>query len=210
MNHKRIASFSQVEVMEPLVGHSAAATAGACHNFTIEWLSLMFEDDGAVSEAKARERMQKLSARAGNANPVLQKVFGERWAEGGSSYKEADDMMISIRGMKLGKQVFDYTAYRQEHLIACINKPPFPGFIYSFWFDGSVTGAERGAHTIGFFRSTMGKKGETVPKDGNLSAFDPNFGEYQLPAGEFAAWLARLKMSYGGFLYQMCKSVTAA
>src|SRR5690606_7283163 len=60
MQDKLIATFSQVGVMQPLVGRSAAATQGACHNFTIEWVSFMFADKGVVSDAAAAQRMTKL------------------------------------------------------------------------------------------------------------------------------------------------------
>lgn len=208
MQDKLIATFSQVGVMQPLVGRSAAATQGACHNFTIEWVSFMFADKGVVSDAAAAQRMTKLSARRGAGNPVLQKVFNQRWAEGGQSYRMADGMMISLRGMKEVELTIPYESYDQKKLVGHVKTPKAAGFIYSFWFNGSVVGAAGGAHTIGFFRPVQGRGGALVPTGDHVSAFDPNFGEYYIPALEFNYWLNKYKDSYGKFTHQMLKFVS--
>lgn len=208
MQDKLIAAFSQVGVMQPLGEHSKASSMGACHNFTIEWVSFMLEDKGLVSDAAAAKRMNKLSARRGAGNPVLQKVFSQRWAEGGQSYTMADGMMISLRGMKEVDLTIPYEPFDQKKLLTQIKTPKAAGFVYSFWFKGSVVGASGGAHTIGFFRPVAGSGGSLKPSGDYVSAFDPNFGEYYVPALEFNYWLNKFKDSYGKFTNQMLKFVT--
>ncbi len=209
MNHKLIASFSQVGAMSSKLGHSAAATQGACHNFTIDWISLMFADNGVISDSTAQSRMKRLSVRGGAGNPVLQKVFGQRWGEGGMSYKIADRMMISLRGLKEVGLTLDYSLFDQTDLLKKIKKTDASGLIYSFWFNGSVVGAPGGAHTIGFFRPLVAKRGQLVPSSDYICAFDPNFGEFYIPEVELNYWFNKFKLAYGGnFHHQMLKSVS--
>lgn len=209
MNQDRIADFAQVAAMAALRGRSIAATQGACHNFTIEWLSHMFESGGATTDSKAKDRMTKLARNNGAGNPILQKVFGDRWKEGGNSYKIADQMMISIRGLKDAALAFDYRKFIVDDLLANITSPDYSGMIYSFWFKGSVSGASGGAHTIGFFRSVKPHHGKMVAEDEYVSGFDPNFGEYRILETEFKGWFTEFMKSYGGiFTHHMLKSVS--
>lgn len=209
MNHKLIANFSQVGVMASKVGNSAAATQGACHNFSIEWISLMFTDNAVVSNSAAQNRMKRLSLRGGAGNPVLQKVFGQRWGEGAMSYKIADRMMISLRGLKEKSLRLDYSLFDQNDLINKIIKTDASGMIYSFWFNGSVSGAPGGAHTIGFFRPLVAKRGQLVPNSDFICAFDPNLGEFYIPEADFNNWFNQFKQAYGGsFHHHMLKTVS--
>ncbi|OKH45563.1 hypothetical protein NIES2101_26285 [Calothrix sp. HK-06] len=196
MKDKLIAEFNQLNAMKGL--RTAAALQGACHNFTIEWISLMFAD-GEVSDAKANNRMQQLSKRLGGGNAVLQKVFAEVWKENPSSYKFADKQMIAIRGLEEAKLIFDYEAYDQTKLVQALRNPDYSGFLYSFWFPGAVVGATD-AHTIGFFRPMVAKKGKLLPTNEFISAFDPNYGEYLIPELEFNYWLNKLKAVYVGVI----------
>jgi hypothetical protein len=193
---KLIAEFSQLNAMKGL--RAAAALQGACHNFTIEWISLMFAD-GEVSDAKANNRMQQLSKRLGGGNAVLQKVFAEVWEENPSVYKFADKQMIAIRGLEEAKLIFDYEVYDQKKLVQAVRNPDYSGFLYSFWFPGTVAGATD-AHTIGFFRPMVAKGGKLLPTNEFISAFDPNFGEYLIPELEFNYWFNKLKAVYLGVI----------
>lgn len=202
-----VATFVQVNAMKGLGAHSKAAVAGACHNFTIDWIGQMLADGGEVTDALAKKRMQTMRARNGAGNPVLQKVFGARWSEGGNSYKLADQMMIKIRGLKEVELAFDYSAYDQKRLVQCVKSPAGQGMVYSFWFDGAVVGAGGGAHTIGFFRPMAGSRGSLKPSGSNVSCFDPNFGECYVPGIEFNFWFNKMKAMYGPMRHQMMKIV---
>ncbi|MDG9666261.1 YopT-type cysteine protease domain-containing protein [Hahella sp. CR1] len=192
---RRIAEFDQTVAMSGLTGRSQAASEGACHNFTINWLSLMFQDNGDITRAK--QRMAKLGVRSGAGNPVLQKAFGDRWGEGGNSYKMADKLMIQIRGLKEVALLKDYSHFSQRWLESTLMTPQYAGYIYSFWFPMKVVGAD-GAHTIGFFRSVSGRQGQLVPNDATIVVFDPNYGEFHVPEAEFHKWFRKFRTYYGG------------
>lgn len=213
LRYSPIADFNQSTVMSSTTSTgfqhiNKAANTGACHNFTIEWISLMDEDKGEVSDLLARNRMAKLSKRGGAGNPILQKIFGERWAEG--DYEIADEGIIRWRRLKqISPIAIAYKTYVEAELIDKIQAPSGSGFIYSFWFPGSVPGATGGAHTIGFYRTLVGKRGRLMPVNKYISAFDPNYGEYQIDEDYFSIWLARLKRNYGGaFNHHMLKFVS--
>lgn len=202
MNHRLIQAFNQTNTMAPRLGHSAAAANGACHNFTIEWLKLMFETGATNLPAVAGQRMMRLAARAGSSNPVLQKVFTQRWQEGTNSYTSADQMMISIRGLKEKALALNYSPYNQRAIVNQVKRPRYAGFIYSFWFGGN-------AHTIGLYRTLEARRGLLVPANDEVNAFDPNYGEYNFQAIEFNYWFNKLKQAYGGHLsHHMLKYVS--
>ena len=134
-------------------------------------------------------------------------VFNSRWAEGGSSYKVADQMMIMMRGLSEAGLPIDYSAFNRGRLLENVKKPREAGMVYSFWFTGSVVGAAGGAHTIGFFRSLTGRGGKMVSTDGQVVAYDPNFGEYRMDVREFNYWFNKLMAMYGPVQYQMMKFV---
>jgi|GEM_PF-2844691 len=210
MKDNLISEFDQVAVMAPLGIQSKAAAKGACHNFTIEWISFMFMSGGSVSGTIPKERMSSLAKNNGAGNPVLQKAFIDFWTEDRDSYKKADTMMIGARGLIEKKMAFDFSAFDQAALEKNITAPDYSGLIYSFWFPGAVRGAD-GAHTIGFFRSLKSRGGAFVPVENYVSAFDPNFGEYQIPSPDFNNWFNKLKQAYGGNLTShMLKYVTSA
>lgn len=202
-----IANFNQVSVMAGLGSNSAAATDGACHNFTIEWISQMKADGGAVSPAAASQRMGRLGVRNGAGNPVLQKAFGGRWAEGGSSYRLADEMMIMVRRLHEVELAFDYSPYDQAALVNAVSAPAGCGMIYSFWFAGSAPGAAGGAHTIGFYRDLRPGRGRLNPTSTMISCFDPNYGECEVPEADFAFWITHMASMYGPMLSHMMKVV---
>lgn len=192
-----VAPFSQVTAMSALGTASAAASAGACHNFTIDWISRMIADDGQVGGALPAGRIAQLSWNRGAGNPVLQKVFGQRWGEGGDSYKLADTMMLMMRGLQEIELTFDYSPFIASQLVNAVTAPAGRGMIYSFWFPGTVVGAN-GAHTIGFFRRLRPAGGRLVPVDGYISCFDPNFGECHVLESSFSYWLSQMAAQYGG------------
>ena len=195
-------SFSQTQTMHGRSNH--AATHGACHNFSIQWLSEMFAN---ADPAKGAARMSHLASRKGGANPVLQKAFGERWAEGGSAYKLADRMMLSLRGLREVNMPIAYSVFNQASLVSIVNAPRESGMVYSFWFNGSVVGAAGGAHTIAFFRSLKPSRGRYVPTTDSVFVFDPNFGEYHVPTAQFGSWFSTLTSLYGPMSKHMMKFV---
>jgi hypothetical protein len=73
------------------------------------------------------------------------------------------------------------------NLYWAIKSPKAPGYLYSFWLNGSVPGAAGGAHSIAFYRSgSVG--GGSYKASGGVSAYDPNFGEYAMTEDEFWGW----------------------
>jgi len=205
-----VATFSQVNAMAGLATTSAAANNGACHNFTLDWISRMIADDGQVTPALASGRIARLSQNNGAGNPVLQKVFGQRWVEDRNSYREADTMMILVRGLKEVELAFDKVPFSGTQLINELTAPKGPGMVYSFWFRGSVVGAPGGAHTIGFFRRLRPAGGALVPADTHVSCFDPNFGECHVHEANLVYWLNRMMACYGAPVRHMLKVVDKA
>lgn len=201
-----VAPFSQVTAMSGLGAASAAASAGACHNFTLDWIARMLADGGQVTPALATARINALSANNGAGNPVLQKAFGDRWKEGGDSYKLADKLMIMLRGLREIELTFDFTAYIEAQITAAVTAPRGRGMVYSFWFPGAVVGAA-GAHTIGFFRRLAPARGKLSPQDAFVSCFDPNFGEHHVPEADFGLWLNQMFAMYGPPTHHMLKTV---
>jgi hypothetical protein len=196
------ASFSQISVMAPLAGRAAAATAGACHNFTINWASILLTQPKYSTPAS---RMSALSALAGAGDVMLQKAFINFWTEMQSSgattsiqLQRADELGYLSRGLK-SKMVLNYDQFDENRLVdKVIKSRPRPidagvAFVYSFVFNGSVVGAGGGAHTIGFFRKCAYNDKDSA---GVVLAFDPNFGEYYMFPDELKEWFTSLRSAY--------------
>ncbi len=183
----RVASFSQVKVMGPRAGKNKAATEGACHNFSLQWIADIIRNPGGSAKA----RMAALAKNAGGANPVLQKMFGDRWALEGCN--GADTLITQIHGLAT-KDIIGYKPYFVGELLPALNNCKGQGALYSFWFEGSVEGAEGGAHSVAFYCTTHGGKL-------TIHFFDPNFGEFLLQSNEFLDFWKILTSYYGRFKY---------
>ena len=169
--------------MGPRVGRNKAAIQGACHNFALHWLAMILKD----SLGSAKDRMTTLAAGAGGANPLLQKVFGERWK--GEGADEADLLMLKIHGLTT-KDAIPYGAYDLAALKRKLTPVYSQAFIYSFWFAGSIVGAEGGAHSVAFF---CVQHNVTTA----IHFFDPNFGEFLMTLQEFDGFWQELVATYG-------------
>lgn len=179
----KIASFSQVTVMGSRVGKNKAATEGACHNFSLQWIADILGNPGG----SAKDRMSKLAKNSGGANPVLQKMFGDRWGLEGA--EGADTLITQIHGLAT-KNIFAYKTYFQGEMLPGLNGCVGLGALYSFWFTGSVVGAEGGAHSVAFYSNRHG--GKLV-----IHFFDPNFGEFLIQGDEFVGFWNILTGMYG-------------
>jgi hypothetical protein len=187
LDKARIASFSQVAVMEARKGVNASATAGACHCFSLHWLSTILRNPGGA----ASDRMAVLGRGNGGANLILQKVFGTRWLVDGAGGANADFLVTQNYRLTTNDSI-PYGAYNPDALAhkLTVNSTLGTGFIYSYWFNGSVVGAKGGAHSIAFYATSMGSR----PM---IHVFDPNFGEYLLTGDEFAKAFFELMGKYG-------------
>jgi len=183
------ADFSQVNVMQG--SSNAAATAGACHNFSLEWIAEMYKD---ASPGNAAARMTKLTKSKGSAM-VTQKVFTQEWTR--QSAEAADKGVAAWRGLKFTRDIVSYGAYSQANFLQGLDKADVSGLIYSFWFNGSVAGAGGGAHTIAFFRKMKTGRGSTSKADNQVFAFDPNFGECLSVEGSMGSWITDMLGNYG-------------
>lgn len=184
------AEFSQVAVMSGAT--NAAATAGACHNFSLEWIAAMYkkaDPDGAGG------RMAALRKQKGGAAMVTQKIFVNEWTR--QSAEIADKGVAAWRGLQFAGDRVPYSNYSKESFLQGINTTDIAGLIYSFWFSGSVPGAAGGAHTIAFFRQMATRRGSTAKADNRIFAFDPNFGEFLMVEGQLPAWIDDLFGNYG-------------
>lgn len=124
-DYLRIAEFVQVQVM---AGKSnAAATAGACHNFSIHWCALMYRDSRPESAAT---RMTKLSVSKGEANLVLQKTYVDAFSEQGRNWESADNLGVAIRGLARIDYVIPYGNFDQKTVVDIIRKPPAEALVY--------------------------------------------------------------------------------
>jgi hypothetical protein len=169
------ASFVQVSVMAGK--QNAAATAGACHNFSIHWCSLLY---AGVPRTPA-DRMAALAAGGGEANRVLQKTYVDAFGESGRDWKSADNLGVAIRGLVRTDYCIPFGNFNQQEVINIVKAPKVDGMVYTFSFAGGVVGAQGGTHTIAFFRQLQGRRGVISPVGSNVLAFDPNFGEYNIP-----------------------------
>lgn len=201
----RTSPFNQSTAMAPHAGHSVAATDGACHNFTIEWLRLMLTGSGPATTSAA-SRMASLGASAGGASAILQKTYSEVFEEPGGQFERADRAMIALRGLREERLVVNYRNFDQAELTGAILSPEYAGFIYSFWYT-AVPPAAGGGHTIGFFREVTPRRGRYQPVGTDIHAFDPNFGEYLIPEAELVNWFSTYQACYGTFNQHMLKSV---
>jgi hypothetical protein len=188
----RVAEFVQVSVMQGR--QNAAATAGACHNFSIRWCAMMYQNVPATPA----QRMTTLAAGGGGANLVLQKTYVDAFAEGGRDWQSADDLAVAVRGLKRLEYAIPFGNFSQSTVLAVIKAPKNDGMIYTFSFPGGVAGAQGGTHTVAFFRKLQARRGALSPVGTDISAFDPNFGEYVIPALEFNYWFNKFKESYTG------------
>jgi hypothetical protein len=189
------APFSQVSVMSGAT--NAAATAGACHNFSLEWLAAMYAD---ASPGNAAARMTALSKNKGGAAMVTQMVFGNEWSR--QSAEAADKGVAAWRGLEFDHDIISYSAYTQAEFLRGLNSTDVSGVIFSFWFSGSVVGAGGGAHTIAFFRSMKTGRGVTGKADNQVFSFDPNFGECLSVEGNMPAWIDDMLSNYGPCNFQ--------
>lgn len=190
----KTADFAQVRVMGPRAGQNKAAVQGACHCFSLHWLSLIVSDPAAA----AQSRMEELSKQAGGASPILQKAFCDRWGLEGAS--GADDMMCQIHGL-ITQDEFGYGTYNVSALTGPLFRSIGKGSIYSFWFAGGRIGAESGAHSVAFYANQMNTNVA-------IHFFDPNFGEFLFDSGEFIAFWDELTAMYGPMKAHMLRSVT--
>lgn len=182
-NEMMIAPFNQVGVMGPRVGRNKAAVEGACHNFALSWIAdIMRNPSGS-----AASRMAELSKRSGGANPILQKVFGDRWGLEGD--QGADQLMTQIHGL-VTKDVFAFKRYVAIEVLSGLKNNVGKGCLYSFWFAGGVIGAEGGAHSVAFYPTRHGGKVA-------MHFFDPNFGEFLFSEDEFNGFWSSLTTQYG-------------
>jgi hypothetical protein len=183
-----VAPFSQVGVMAGSA--NAAATQGACHNFSLQWIAAMYADS---TPANADKRMTALSKGKGGAAMVTQTIFGNEWTR--QSAEAADKGVAAWRGLQFVEDVLPYEGYTQAQFLDGLNTTSIAGVIYSFWFSGSVVGASGGAHTIAFFRKM--KTGRLGKADNQIYSFDPNFGECLSVEGAMGSWITTLLGNYG-------------
>ncbi len=179
----KLASFEQVTVMGPRAGTNKAAVEGACHNFSLAWIADVIRNPGG----SASDRMASLAKNSGGVNPVLQKVFGDRWRLEGAD--GADELITQIHGL-ITTDVFSYKIYSEMEILPGLRNGVGDGFVYSFWFTGGVVGAEGGAHSVAFYANKHG---------GKLAVhfFDPNFGEFLFTEDEFNGFWNTLTGKYG-------------
>jgi hypothetical protein len=139
-------------------------------------------EDATATVEKAKARMTTLSKGKGSGNAVLQKAFLKQWL--GGDWRQADKMMIQIRGLKekLSSDkgmAIDYSAFnfpKLEEMV--ITSPQYSGILYTFWFDTE-------SHTISFYRELSGHSGRLVKETNYTICFDPNFDEIYIPDKEF-------------------------
>ena len=143
--------------------------------------------------------MSVLSAKSGGANPILQKVFGDRWGLEGAS--GADDMICKIHGL-LTKDAIAFSNYDQSRMKKVLEDGVGSAFVYSFWFAGGIVGAEGGAHSVAFYVNLHGGKVA-------LHFFDPNFGEFLFNNSEFDGFWSELIGTYGPIKQQWMRSAVA-
>jgi hypothetical protein len=191
-NDTLIAPFEQVKVMGPRVGRNKAAVEGACHNFSLAWIAAIMGNPGG----SASDRMAALAKNSGGANPVLQKVFGDRWALEGAD--GADELITQVHGL-LTKDVFAYKRYIANEILPGLENAVGKGCLYSFWFSGGVVGAEGGAHSVAFYPNKHG--GQLA-----IHFFDPNFGEFLITGNEFASFWGILTAKYGPMRHHWMRS----
>jgi len=182
-NLSLLAPLEQVVVMQSRIGRNAAATEGACHCFSLHWLSEILRNPGGL----ARDRMATISRGSGGANPILQKVFGTRWGTDGMN---GADFLATQNYRLLTKDAIRYGAFNlgtvRGKLIAAVGS----GFIYSFWFCGSVVGAQGGAHSIAFYVNRYAH-------EYTVHVFDPNYGEFLCTGAEFTVLMTEIFAKYG-------------
>ncbi|KVZ32061.1 hypothetical protein WL35_02420 [Burkholderia ubonensis] len=182
-NLSLLAPLEQVVVMQSRIGRSAAATDGACHCFSLHWLSEILRNPGGL----ARDRMATISRVSGGANLILQKVFVTRW---GTDGMDGADFLATQNYRLRTKNAIRYGAFNlgavRGKLIAAVGS----GFIYSFWFQGSVVGASGGAHSIAFYVNRYAR-------EYMVHVFDPNFGEFLCTSTEFAVLMSEIFAKYG-------------
>lgn len=194
LQQAKVATFEQVNVMASRVGRNAAATQGACHCFSLHWLSMILGNPGGA----AKDRAAVLGKGAGGSKLILQKVFGTRWGTDGhdnSDYLAAREFRLTFDDL-LPMKAFGFSEIQWA-----LSLIPGKGAIYSFWFNGSIPGAAGGAHSIAFYSTTMG--GQAV-----FHVFDPNFGEFVCTKPEFRQLMGELFGLYGPVTKHWMRSAT--
>ncbi|MGI9274844.1 MAG: YopT-type cysteine protease domain-containing protein [Endozoicomonas sp.] len=188
--------FDQTLTMSSRTG-SHIADMGACHNFSLHWLRMILEKP----RQRASERMDVLHKNAGGINIVLQQAFVSRWSSDAADCEHADAMILRLRGLEAKSAVINYEAFSQSRLRSETITRGGCGFVYSFWFSGSVQGASGGAHSIALYRTSSEKK------EGFYSIFDPNFGEFMILPGKFSSWFTDFRKLYGPFTAHMLRPI---
>ncbi|MFK0572340.1 YopT-type cysteine protease domain-containing protein [Endozoicomonas sp.] len=189
------AYFSQCEVMYGRVGRNSVAELGACHNFSLHWLRLILSDRRMLPKA----RMSKMKKNSGGANLLMQYVYGLRFSP--NELIESDKMLLRLRGLKALNPTIGYSSYYWDDLFShiCWTKG---GFVYSFWFESrnKVSGAESDAHSIAFYRTSVGLEGFII-------VYDPNFGEFHVIPEDFPSFWRELASVYGSFHSHLLREI---
>ena len=191
------AGFDQSNTMSPRVG-STIANEGACHNFSLHWLRMILGD----TRKRPSERMDELHKNKGGVNIVLQRAFTTRWAADVGDFENADAMIMRLRGLDAKSATIPYGVFSKSQLKKTTLTNGGCGYVYSFWFSGSVQGASGGAHSIAMYRSSSDKS------SGFYHVFDPNFGEFMILPDNFVRWFSSFSKEYGPFNYHMLRQVT--
>ena len=181
----QVACFSQMDVMSSRIeGNPDAALGGACHCFSIHWLRLVLSDSGELPE----DRLAKIKRGGGGLNLLMNFVYRVRYDQ--REMIESDKMLFRLRGLKSLCPTIDVSGYSFRTLLTNIVWRE-GGFIYTFNFgDGSLEDKNEKAHSMAFYRTSVGV-------EGLIYVFDPGFGEFHVIPEEFSTFWQELLARYG-------------
>lgn len=177
----QLADFDQDSVMADAEPYSAAAREGACLNFSLRWLAMMYE---SADSGGAMQRMRQLAVRAGAESRVLQGAYVRALAESGQL--DAVERVATFRGLHMTREILNFSPFNRGALTAALDQTDTAGMLYcAFW--GGANHQSQG-HGIGFFRNLQTRMGRSIKADRNVVAFDPNNGECWIEEGLLGGW----------------------
>ncbi|MCC7005296.1 MAG: hypothetical protein IT497_01460 [Ottowia sp.] len=171
------------------------AQYGACHSFTIAWVSLMFETgNDAMSMHTRINNLQQSS----QLIMQLQKQYIVSSIDTHNSV--ADEALLHSQGLQatsqverslLGSTLLEKTCVE---LATEMSAPRSPAYIHSFsYIDAN---GQRAGHTIGYFRQMKEVNGRRVAADDYVTIFDPNYGEKRIHSSALPNAFATLMSRY--------------
>lgn len=174
------------------------AEYGACHSFSIVWLSLILREKLPYTTVN-----QRLDSLQKNCQKIVQLQKDYCFTAISTQNPLADHTLLQSQGLHetgvvegslLGGTLLEKITIQ---LMSEMHQPTGAAFLHSFSY---IDNGQTARHTIAYFRPITEVNGRKVPIDNNIIIFDPNFGEACIQIDQLPNALSNLFTYYGARL----------